>query len=154
MSETLSSNGTSPWMYVDPSWSCTDEKQARDKSPTKAAALSSNESSAKPSRQRRQRVNGLIDAEDLNLLVDLAVKQRWDDNIIKAQLIEGEVDYRRKRSLKFREKRQAWRQKIFDDPFHKLDRSQKNVNKAVAAKRRKRDIHGKFNFEEKHFQRH
>ena len=89
-----------------------------------------------------------MDADDLKLMMDLALKQQRDGNIIKAKRIDDELDYRRKRSLKFREKRQAWRQKVFNDPFHKLDRSQKNLNKAVAAKRRKRDIHGKFNFEE------
>ena len=36
---------------------------------------------------------------------------------------------------------------MFNDPFYKQDRSQKNLNKVVAAKRRKRDGTGKFNFE-------
>ena len=40
------------------------------------------------------------------------------------------------------------RTKIFNDPFYKQDRSHKNLNKVVAAKRRKRDGTGKFNFEE------
>ena len=39
------------------------------------------------------------------------------------------------------------RAKMFNDPFYKQDRSQKNLNKVVAAKRRKRDGTGKFNFE-------
>ena len=41
------------------------------------------------------------------------------------------------------------RAKIFNDPFYKQDRSQKNLNKVFAAKRRKRDDTGKFNFEAK-----
>ena len=42
----------------------------------------------------------------------------------------------------------AWRLKVFKDPLYRTDRTIKNANKVVAAKRRKRDITGKFNFEE------
>jgi hypothetical protein len=56
-------------------------------------------------------------------------------------------EYRRKRSLKFREKMRLWRAKNFNDAFHKVDRNQKNANKVNAALRRKRDETGKFNFE-------
>ena len=42
----------------------------------------------------------------------------------------------------------AHRAKVFNDPFYKKDRSAKNLNKVIAAKRRKRDGTGKFNFEE------
>jgi len=40
-----------------------------------------------------------------------------------------------------------WRTSVFGDPFHKKDRARKNENKVIAAKRRKRDDSGKFNFE-------
>ena len=59
----------------------------------------------------------------------------------------AEADYRRKRSLKFRAKMRAWRSKVFNDPFHKKNRTIKNENKVIAAKRRKRDDTGKFNYE-------
>ena len=62
-------------------------------------------------------------------------------------LVEECDDYRRRRSLKFREKMRARRAKLFDDPFYKRDRTLKNANKVEAAKRRKRDGTGKFNFE-------
>lgn len=42
----------------------------------------------------------------------------------------------------------ARREKIFNDPFYKKDRSAKNLNKVNAAKRRKRDGTGKFEEEE------
>ena len=42
----------------------------------------------------------------------------------------------------------AWRTKVFKDPLYRVDRSKKNANKVIAAKRRKRDTFGKFNFEE------
>ena len=67
--------------------------------------------------------------------------------IIEGKRFEEVDDQRRKRSLKFRAKQRAMRAKIFNDPFYKQDRSQKNMNKVVAAKRRKRDDTGKFNFE-------
>lgn len=71
-----------------------------------------------------------------------------DDTSIEAGLIEDVgISYRKKRSLKFREKMRSVRKKIFNDPFHKKDRSLKNANKVNAAKRRLRDETGKFNFE-------
>lgn len=73
---------------------------------------------------------------------------RRDDTLIQDKLIEGESSYRRRRSLKFREKQRSRRQKLFNDPFHKKDRNLKNANKVNAAKRRQRDGTGKFNFEE------
>lgn len=60
---------------------------------------------------------------------------------------DEKIDLRRKRSLKFRAKMRAWRTSVFGDPFHKKDRTMKNENKVIAAKRRKRDDTGKFNFE-------
>ena len=81
-------------------------------------------------------------------LVTLALKQKKDSAIIEGKLIDSEKSYRRKRSLKFREKMRAWRTKVFKDPLYRVDRSIKNANKVIAAKRRKRDTFGKFNFEE------
>ena len=81
-------------------------------------------------------------------LVTLALKQKKDSAIIEGKLIDSEQSYRRKRSLKFREKMRAWRTKVFKDPLYRVDRSIKNANKVIAAKRRKRDTFGKFNFEE------
>ena len=60
---------------------------------------------------------------------------------------DGGMDYRRKRSLKFRAKQREWRKRVFQAPFHRKDRS-KNMNKVSAAKRRKRDRTGKFNLED------
>ena len=60
-----------------------------------------------------------------------------------------ELDYRRKRSLKFRAKQRKQRALTFGDAFHKQDRSVKSLNKVLAAKRRKRDYQGKFNLEAK-----
>jgi len=80
-------------------------------------------------------------------MVDLALRQRLDDCLIEANLIEGEAKYRRRRSLKFRQKMRARRQKLFKDRLHRPDRTVKNENKIVAAKRRKRDDLGKFNLE-------
>ena len=42
-----------------------------------------------------------------------------------------------------------WRVETFADPFHKQDRTIKSESKVLAAKRRKRDDTGKFNFEAK-----
>ena len=81
-------------------------------------------------------------------LVTLALRQKRDSAIIEGNLIDSEKSYRRKRSLKFREKMRAWRTKVFKDPLYRVDRSIKNANKVIAAKRRKRDTFGKFNFEE------
>lgn len=81
-------------------------------------------------------------------LVTLALKQKKDSAIIEGKLIDSEKSYRRKRSLKFREKMRAWRTKVFKDPLYRVDRSIKNANKVIAAKRRKRDTFGKFNYEE------
>ena len=44
-----------------------------------------------------------------------------------------DVDYRRKRSLKFRAKQRKQRAQIFGDAFHKQDRSVKSLNKVLAA---------------------
>ena len=77
----------------------------------------------------------------------LSLAQLRDEIIIEGQRFEEVDDQRRKRSLKFRAKQRAMRAKMFNDPFYKQDRSQKNLNKVVAAKRRKRDGTGKFNFE-------
>ena len=81
-------------------------------------------------------------------LVTLALRQKRDSAIIEGNQIDSEKSYRRKRSLKFREKMRAWRTKVFKDPLYRVDRSIKNANKVIAAKRRKRDTFGKFNFEE------
>ena len=81
-------------------------------------------------------------------LVTLALRQKRDSAIIETEQIDQESSYRRKRSLKFREKMRAWRLKVFKDPLYRTDRTIKNANKVVAAKRRKRDNTGKFNFEE------
>ena len=81
-------------------------------------------------------------------LVTLALRQKRDSAIIEGNQIDSEKSYRRKRSLKFREKMRAWRTKVFKDPLYRVDRSVKNANKVIAAKRRKRDTFGKFNFEE------
>lgn len=81
-------------------------------------------------------------------LVTLALRQKRDSAIIEGNQIDSEKSYRRKRSLKFREKMRAWRKKVFKDPLYRVDRSIKNANKVIAAKRRKRDTFGKFNFEE------
>ena len=78
----------------------------------------------------------------------LALRQKRDSAIIEGNQIDSEKSYRRKRSLKFREKMRAWRKKVFKDPLYRVDRSIKNANKVIAAKRRKRDTFGKFNFEE------
>lgn len=86
----------------------------------------------------------MIDSE----LVTLALRQKRDSAIIEGNKIDSEKSYRRKRSLKFREKMRAWRTKVFKDPLYRVDRSVKNANKVIAAKRRKRDTFGKFNFEE------
>ena len=81
-------------------------------------------------------------------LVTLALRQKRDSAIIEGNQIDSEKSYRRKRSLKFREKMRAWRTKVFKAPLYRVDRSIKNANKVIAAKRRKRDTFGKFNFEE------
>ena len=89
--------------------------------------------------------------------------QRRDDILIESEAAEkdgasesavsfqesvfGRVDYRRRRSLKFRFKMRELRDKLFGNPFHKKDREAKNENKVIAAKRRRRDGTGKFNFE-------
>lgn len=39
------------------------------------------------------------------------------------------------------------RSRLYNDPFYKKDRNVKNQNKVIAAKNRKRDDTGKFNFE-------
>ena len=80
-------------------------------------------------------------------LLDLALLQERDHLIIKAQSIGKEKEYRRKRSLKFRAKMRDWREKVFNDAFHRKDRM-KNLNKQIAARRRQRDGKGKFNLEE------
>jgi len=77
----------------------------------------------------------------------VVLAQMHDDAVIKHNLIDKEDEYRRRRSLKYREKMRARRLKLFNDPFFKLDRSFKNSNKVNAAKRRQRDGTGKFNFE-------
>ena len=81
-------------------------------------------------------------------LLDLKLVQMRDEKILTdAKFMSETVDYRRKRSLKFRAKMRAQRSRIFNDPFHKKDRNHKNPNKVIAAKRRQRDDSGKFNFE-------
>ena len=82
-------------------------------------------------------------------LQDQAFRQAYDDRVIEAGLYEEERDARRKRSLKFRAKMRARRLNLFKDAFHKPDRTLKNLNKAAAALRRRRDGTGKFNFEER-----
>jgi len=80
-------------------------------------------------------------------LEQLALAQHRDDIIIKNRLFDKiKNDPRRKRSLKFRAKQREWRIAIFNDAFHRKDRS-KNLNKVTAALRRKRDETGKFNYE-------
>ena len=78
----------------------------------------------------------------------IILAQKRDDAMIESNLVEEEEDFRRRRSLKFRKKMRDRRSKLFDDPFFRPDRSVKNSNKVAAAKRRKRDDAGKFNFEE------
>ena len=79
--------------------------------------------------------------------------QHLDDLAIKRIMETGtgsqEADYRRKRSLKFRAKMRQWRQATFANAFFKPDRTVKSELKVLAAKRRKRDDGGKFNFEAK-----
>ena len=86
----------------------------------------------------------LADADQICMML----AQKRDDALIESNLIEEEEDFRRRRSLKFRKKMRDRRSKLYDDPFYKPDRSIKNSNKVAAAKRRKRDGAGKFNFEE------
>jgi hypothetical protein len=81
-------------------------------------------------------------------LTQLEEAQKRDHAIIEAGLFDQVMDERRKRSLKFRATMRSRREKIFQDPFHKPDRSFKNENKVTAAKRRKRDDSGKFNLEQ------
>ena len=73
--------------------------------------------------------------------------QHRDNLVIEGGQIEQQAEYRRRRSLKFRAKMRAHRAKLFSDPFHKKDRSCKNEKKIEAAKRRRRNSLGKFNFE-------
>ena len=88
------------------------------------------------------------DNDNLQDLTKLYLSQKRDDLLIKGNCFnEKNLDYRRKRSLKFRAKQRAWRTLLFQNPFHRKDRS-KNLNKQVAAKRRKRDDTGKFNIEQ------
>ncbi len=82
-------------------------------------------------------------------MVKLALAQLRDDALIEGKCYERVVknDYRRLRSLKFREKMRQRRSYLYNDPFFKKDRNLKNLNKVNAAKNRKRDDTGKFNYE-------
>ena len=84
-------------------------------------------------------------------MVKLALAQMRDDAIIEGKCYERvcKNDYRRLRSLKFRAKMRDKRSQLYNDPFFKKDRNIKNLNKVNAAKNRKRDDTGKFNFEER-----
>jgi len=69
-----------------------------------------------------------------------AVEDRLSDNAT----IEEKETYRCKRSIKFRSMMRNRRNKLFGEPFLKVDRASKNAGKARAAKQRKRDDSGKF----------
>ena len=76
------------------------------------------------------------------------MSQLRDDVIISNNYVEEVSSDRRKRSLKFRAKMRRIREIHYGDCFFKKDRSLKNVNKALAARRRRRDKTGKFDYQE------
>ena len=101
--------------------------------------------------KRRGRKKRKADENLTHDLSQLALAKQIDDRIIEMGIDDDvlELDYRRKRSLKFRAKQRKQRAETFGDAFHKQDRSFKSLNKVLAAKRRKRDDQGKFNLEAK-----
>ena len=101
--------------------------------------------------KRRGRKKRKADENLTHDLSQLALAKQIDDRIIEMGIDDDvlELDYRRKRSLKFRAKQRKQRAETFGDAFHKQDRSFKSLNKVLAAKRRKRDGQGKFNLEAK-----
>ena len=67
-----------------------------------------------------------------------------EDRLHDDATIDEKENYRRKRSLKFRAMMCNRRNKLFGEPFLRVDRKSKNAGKARAAKNRERDDTGKF----------